>query len=97
MSENYELVSNDLSTNEDNLVDGMGIVSLDNEYDVLFSVSSYEFNGNRQNHVPNATLVDESGKIIREITDHDTENPQTAIERAKNSAYHLADNYEQYI
>ena len=54
---------------------------------VTATVISYTYDdGEEVNHVPHVVVSDESGSILGEPHGHDSENPRTAIERAKNTA-----------
>jgi hypothetical protein len=59
------------------------------KYDVSASVTSYDFEqyGETQtNHVPHVVVTTIDASIVSEPHVHDSRNPQTAIERAKETA-----------
>jgi len=93
-----EIDYNTIEVNDNGIVKGSAYIALENGYTVDFHVHSYEYdNGNKINHVPMVTLSDRDGYIIAEPHCHDSNNAQTAIKRAKQSAKNVAENYEEYI
>jgi len=78
-------------------VEGNAFIPLKNGYTVSCGVFSYEYNGDKINHIPSSTLTDKQGKIIYESEIHDTNNANKAIKRAKESCIWLAENYDQFI
>lgn len=91
---------NSLEVNEDNEVVGSAYTfTFGDGYDVQVGVLSYTYEKNGEtgeNHVPNVVVVDESGRIEREIHAHDSENPREAVENAKGVAEDIYNNPDRY-
>jgi hypothetical protein len=81
----------------DGKVKGSAFIPLENGYTVSCAVFSYEYDGNKMNHVPSSVLSDKEGRIVHESELNDTTNAQKAIERAENSCVWLAENFEKFI
>ena len=92
-----ELQDNTMRVDKEGKVTGSAFIPLENGYYVSCSVTSYEYDGDKLNHVPHCVLVDEGGKIIHEAYTHDSLNADVAIDRAEERAERLAENYEMYV
>jgi len=87
---------NTLSVDELGFVIGSAMIPIDEDYYVSIGVTSYEFDGDRINHVPSVILC-KNGKVVHEAEPHDSLNPERAIENAISSGKYLASTIEHYI
>ena len=102
MTENNDIQWNDdtLEVNYDGHVEGQAWTTINDEYDVSASVTSYEYQRNgetRINHVPHVVVSSHNGSIVAEPHAHDSEHAGVAIGNAKETAAYVIENPEEFI
>jgi len=90
-SNDSRIVHNTLDTEEHNGLSGWVTGTAHTEiihdrYWAQASVTSYEYEDGKLNHVPNVVLVEDGGYIVAEPHAHDSTNPHQAIENALDTA-----------
>jgi len=94
----FEYDYDSLEVQDDGHVTGSAYVVREDGYSVDIGVTSYEYNDEGDlNHVPGAVVSDENGVILAEPHAHDTDNPEKAIERARNTGQNAFENLDDYI
>jgi hypothetical protein len=98
---NSEIWDHDsISIDEDGYVHGYAFAGrVDGEHDVTVSVTSYEYDGNKMNHVPHIVIDKaDTGSIVAEPHANDSRNPNQAIENAKGAGeYIVKECLEDYV
>jgi len=91
---------NKLVVRDDGFVEGMTVISINDEYDVVARVNSYTYERNgekRINHVPQVNITKGGAIVYESEMDRDTENGNEAIKSAYKTAKYCKDNYKELI
>lgn len=89
---------NKLIVNNKGLVEGQTVIPINEEYDVIASVSSYTYNNKTQiNHVPHVVITKDGAVAYESEMNEDTDDAHKAIESAYKNAKYLKNNYEEVI
>lgn len=91
---------NKLIVKDDGFVEGMTVIPINDEYDIVVSVNSYEYERNgekRINHVPQVNITKDGAIVYESEMDRDTKNGNEAIKFAYQTAKYCKENYEELI
>ncbi len=97
---NSEIWDHDSISIENGYVEGYAFAGrVDGEHDVTVSVTSYEYDGDKMNHVPHIVIDEaDTGSIVAEPHAHDSQDPERAIDNAKSAGEYIVNGgLEDYI
>jgi len=97
----FQWYDDTLSVADNDHVEGSAFYgSFADGYDVVISVTSYDYERNgetKTNHVPHVVVSDSSGSIVSEPHTRDSHDPQTAINNAKQAGRYVVENPMKFI
>ncbi len=105
MSENIQFDSDEMEIRNDGKVEGMAFIGRipyeNEEYDIMVSISSYEYEDNNENvkmnHVPHIVVSKPNGEIVKNPSARDSQIAEKAIENAKVTAKYVAKNIGEFV